>query len=152
MRSAARQRPLGDAREDRSPLRSFVSAAPDTLLVSSVLTLVAIGMIMIYSASSAQAYSDYHDPAYYFKRQLMWLVVGTIAAFFAYRMDYHVLRKAAPYLLLASLIGVAAVLVPVARRHLSSSTALVAGSARPSSRSSRPSSQSSARWSIWPPC
>jgi len=112
MRSAARQRPLGDARDDRSPLRSFVTAAPDTLLVSSVLTLVAIGMIMIYSASSAQAYSDYHDPAYYFKRQLIWLVVGGIAAFLAYRMDYHALRKAAPYLLLASFVGLAAVLVP----------------------------------------
>ena len=112
MRSAARRRPLGDAREDRSPVRSFVTAPPDTLLVASVLTLVAIGMVMIYSASSVVAYSDHLDPAYYFKRQLIWLVVGGIAAFFAYRMDYHILRKAAPYLLIASVLGVAIVLVP----------------------------------------
>lgn len=105
MRSAARQRPLGDAREDRSPVRSFVTAPPDLLLVGSVLTLVAIGLVMIYSASSAQAYIDYHDTAFYFKRQLMWLVVGGVVAYGAYRMDYHVLRKAAPYLLIGSLIA-----------------------------------------------
>ncbi len=112
MRSAARQRPLGDAREDRSPVRSFVAAPPDTLLVGSVLTLVVIGLVMIYSASSAQAYSDYHDPAFYFKRQLLWLVVGGVVAYGAYRMDYHILRKAAPYLLIASLIALVAVLIP----------------------------------------
>jgi cell division protein FtsW len=112
MRSAARQRPLGDAREDRSPLRSFVTAPPDTLLFASVATLVAIGLVMIYSASSAVAYSDHLDPAYYFKRQLIWLVVGGLIAYGAYRMDYHILKKAAPYLLLASILGVAIVLVP----------------------------------------
>lgn len=112
MRSATRQRPLGDAHEDRSPVRSFVTAPPDLLLFGSVLILVVIGMVMIYSASSAQAYSDYHDPAFYFKRQLMWLVVGGVVAYGAYRMDYHILRKAAPYLLIASLIALVAVLVP----------------------------------------
>ncbi len=112
MRNAARQRPLGDAREDRSPVRSFITAPPDTLLVGSVLTLVVIGLVMIYSASSAQAYSDYHDPAFYFKRQLLWLVVGGVVAYGAYRMDYHILRKAAPYLLIASLIALVAVLIP----------------------------------------
>jgi cell division protein FtsW len=112
MRSAARQRPLGDAREDRSPVRSFVTAPPDTLLFASVATLVAIGLVMIYSASSAVAYSDHLDPAYYFKRQLIWLVVGGAIAFGAYRMDYHILKKAAPYLLLASILGVAVVLIP----------------------------------------
>jgi len=112
MRSAARSRSLGDAHEDRSPVRSFVNAPPDTLLVASVSILVAVGLIMIYSASSAVAYSDHLDPAYYFKRQLMWLVVGAAVAFAAYRMDYHVLRKAAPYLLVASVLGLGLVLIP----------------------------------------
>ncbi len=112
MRNAVRTRPLGDARVDRAPVRSFVTAAPDTWLFASVATLVAFGMVMIYSASSVVAYSDHLDPAYYFKRQLLWLVVGAVVAYFAYRMDYHVLKKAAPYLLLASILGVLIVLVP----------------------------------------
>ena len=62
---------------------------PDTLLFASVAALVGIGLMMIFSASSATAFAAYHDTAYYLKRQLMWLVVGLIAAFVAYRCVYR---------------------------------------------------------------
>ncbi|HTA38016.1 MAG TPA: hypothetical protein VK760_03010, partial [Candidatus Acidoferrales bacterium] len=61
---------------DRAPVRSFVAAPPDTILFASVAALVAIGLVMVFSASSATAYADYSDVAYYVKRQFIWLVVG----------------------------------------------------------------------------
>ena len=67
---------------------------------------------MVFSASSATAYADYGDVAYYVKRQFIWLVVGLIAAFFAYRLDYQKLKKPAPYILLAAAVALALVFVP----------------------------------------
>jgi hypothetical protein len=46
---------------------------PDTLIVASIGTLVAIGLIMIFSASSVIASLDHHDAGYFFKRQVVWL-------------------------------------------------------------------------------
>src|SRR5437773_12415861 len=61
--------------------RSYVSSPPDTWLFIAVTSLVAIGLVMIFSASSAQAYADHHDTAYYVKRQAIYLVVGLILAY-----------------------------------------------------------------------
>ncbi len=85
---------------------------PDTILVATVVTLVAIGLVMIFSASSAYAVALHHDAAYFLKRQLAWLVVGAIAAFAAYRVDYRALRAAAPVTLFVTLAALALVLVP----------------------------------------
>ena len=97
---------------DRAGVRSFVAAPPDTILFASVAALVAIGLVMVFSASSATAYADYGDVAYYVKRQFVWLVVGLVAAFFAYRLDYQKLKKPAPYILLAAVVALALVFVP----------------------------------------
>jgi cell division protein FtsW len=40
--------------------------------------LVAIGLVMVFSASSATAYATYHDTAYFLKRQLVWLAIGGV--------------------------------------------------------------------------
>jgi len=92
--------------------RSFVSSPPDTWLFIAVTSLVAIGLVMIFSASSAQAYADHHDTAYYVKRQAIYLVVGLICAYGAYRIDYRKLRAFAPYALLLCIVGLLAVFVP----------------------------------------
>jgi cell division protein FtsW len=92
--------------------RSFVSTPPDTLLFGAVASLVAIGLVMIFSASSAQAYADTHDTAYYVKHQVIYLLVGLVVAYAAYRIDYRKLRAAAPYVLLLCMFALVAVLVP----------------------------------------
>jgi cell division protein FtsW len=96
----------------REAPRSFVPAPPDTLLFASVATLVAIGLVMVFSASSAQAYSDHHDTAYYFKHQALYAAVGLVLAYFAYRIDYRALKPFAPYVLVLSFLSLVAVLVP----------------------------------------
>lgn len=92
--------------------RAFVSSPPDTWLFIAVTCLVAIGLVMIFSASSAQAYADHGDTAYYVKRQAFYLVIGLVLAYGAYRVDYRKLRAFAPYALLLCIAGLLTVFVP----------------------------------------
>jgi cell division protein FtsW len=87
-------------------------AGPDIVLFGAIAALVALGLIMIFSASSATAYATYRDTAYYLKRQLVWLVVALAAAFLAYRIDYRKLRTAAPLGIAFALCALIGVLVP----------------------------------------
>ena len=100
------------ARTSSTPRRAYVAAPPDTLLFFAVASLVGIGLVMIFSASSATAYLEHHDVAYYAKRQIVWLVVGLIVAYGAYKLDYHQLKRWAPYLLVAAVLSLVLVLVP----------------------------------------
>uniref|UniRef100_E6PGT7 peptidoglycan glycosyltransferase n=1 Tax=mine drainage metagenome TaxID=410659 RepID=E6PGT7_9ZZZZ len=114
MRNAARIAPpprLSRKPERRLP-RAYESAPPDAILFISVACLVAIGMVMVFSASSTTAYAVHHDVAYFFKRQLMWLGVGSLAAWAAFRIDYTKLRAYAPALFIATTLALIAVLVP----------------------------------------
>jgi len=72
------------------------------LLVLVTLGLVAFGLVMVYSASSARALLGSNDPAYYLKRQALYAVVGLIGLVLLSRFDYRRLRFAAGPLLLAS--------------------------------------------------
>jgi cell division protein FtsW len=86
--------------------------APDMVLFTTVAVLVAIGLVMIYSASSATAYASFRDTAYYVKRQAMWLVFALGASIVAYRIDYRKLKTIAPPLAGIAFVLLAAVLVP----------------------------------------
>ncbi len=85
---------------------------PDPVLLGVVATLIAIGLAMVFSASSVVAVAIHHDAAYYLKRQAMWFVVGLLCAFVAYRIDYRKLAKLAPLFLMATLGALVLVLVP----------------------------------------
>ena len=82
------------------------------MLFAAVAALIAIGLVMVFSASSATAYAQHGDIAYYLKRQLIWLVVGLAAAYVSYRIDYRRLRSIAPYLLVAAGVALVLVFVP----------------------------------------
>ena len=81
------------------------------LLVLVTLGLVAFGLVMVYSASSARAALAADDPAYYLKRQALYALAGVVALVLLSRMDYHRLRFAVAPLLLGSFVLLAAVLV-----------------------------------------
>ena len=94
------------------------------LLVLVTLGLVAFGLVMVYSASSARAALAADDPAYYLKRQAVYALAGVVALALLSRVAYRRLRFAVAPLLLGSFALLVAVLVlgtPVngARRWLS---------------------------------
>ena len=100
------------------------------LLVLITLGLVAFGLVMVYSASSARATLAADDPAYYLKRQAAYAFLGLIALAVLSRTDYRRLRYLVPPLLLTSFALLLIVLVagtPVngARRWLTIGPATV---------------------------
>ena len=80
-------------------------------LVLVTLGLVAFGMVMVYSATSASAALGNGDPMSFLKRQAAYALLGLVGMAIASRIDYHRLRYLAPPLVLASLVLCAAVLV-----------------------------------------
>jgi len=75
------------------------------------LGLVAFGLVMVYSATSASAAIGNGDPMSFLKRQAVYALIGVVLMAVASRFDYHRLRYLAPPLVLASLALCAAVLV-----------------------------------------
>jgi cell division protein FtsW len=88
------------------------NAPPDLFLVASIAVLVAFGLIMLFSASSYYAVALHHDALYFLKRQIAWLVIGGVIAFVVYKVDYHKLRKLAPFALGLSVFMLLLVLIP----------------------------------------
>lgn len=76
-----------------------------------VIALITLGLIMMFSASSSYSYYYFNDSLYYFKRQAIFAVLGLIVMAVMSRVDYHVLKKAALPLLLASFVLLIAVLL-----------------------------------------
>ena len=85
------------------------------ILTLCTLILVGLGAVMVYSASSVTAgASDRlgHDAAYYFKRQVLFLVMGSSLALFLSRIDYDIFRRHILLLLGATLVLLVLVYVP----------------------------------------
>ena len=81
------------------------------LLVLVTLGLVAFGLVMVYSATSAAAALGHGDPVTYLKRQGVYAVVGVALLLAAARFDHRRLRSLAPPLVLVALGLCLAVLV-----------------------------------------
>lgn len=79
----------------------------------AVLSLVAIGIVMIYSTSAIYADEKFHDSYYFLKRQLTWLAIGLALFFAVSRFPYPELRKISLLILILSLAMLAAVFLPV---------------------------------------
>jgi cell division protein FtsW len=81
------------------------------ILVLVTLALVAFGLVMVYSATSASAALANGDPAYYLKRQAIYAGLGIALMLVAARVHFRALRRLAPALVVTSLVLLLAVLV-----------------------------------------
>jgi cell division protein FtsW len=81
------------------------------LLVLVTLALVAFGLVMVYSSTSAPAALARTDPMSYLKKQGVYALIGVALMMSASRFDYRRLRLLAPALVLTALGGCLAVLV-----------------------------------------
>jgi cell division protein FtsW len=84
------------------------------MLLFAVLLLIAISVVMVYSASSVVAFTVYNDAAFFMKRQLLWAFIGLVLMAAAMRFDHRRLsdRRVALAVTLISLALLAATLVP----------------------------------------
>jgi len=76
--------------------------APYYLLIGSAGLLLAIGLVMVLSASGVAALRDFDDSYYFLKRQLMFVGVGLVAAVVVARTPIRLIRLAAWPLIIGS--------------------------------------------------
>ena len=81
-------------------------------LLTAVLALVAIGVVMVYSASSVREYLSGSDPGAQGMQQAIWAVLGLTAMWLASRLDFRMLRYLAIPAYVGSLVLLVVVLVP----------------------------------------
>jgi len=84
----------------------------DPLLLASVLALVALGLVMVYSASAITAQDKLGDSFHYLKRQLVAAGLGLVALAAAMKFGYRRLARLAYPLLLIAALALVLVLIP----------------------------------------
>src|SRR5437879_4831243 len=103
-------RPTVQTGRERSSLLIY-----DSTLAWAGLLLLAIGLVMVYSASiataEAMAYTGYR-PWYFLARHSVFVAAGVLAAVVAFQVPVRVWRWLAPYLFIAGAALLVAVLVP----------------------------------------
>ena len=80
------------------------------LLILVTLGLVAFGLVMVFSATSASAALGEGDPMRFLIKQGLYAVAGLVLLAVFTRVDYHALRPLAPLLLAVAFVGCIAVL------------------------------------------
>jgi cell division protein FtsW len=80
------------------------------LLLLVTLALVAFGLVMVYSATSASAALANGDSSYYLRKQGLYALIGVAFLLLVRRSGYRALRNLAPVLVLVSIVLLLAVL------------------------------------------
>ncbi|NOU36993.1 MAG: putative lipid II flippase FtsW [Kiritimatiellaceae bacterium] len=83
-----------------------------TVLIAAVLLLVTIGVVMLYSASMVRGDADFHDTAYFVKRQGIWMLLSMVAVVGCTQLKLHWFRTAALPLAAACLLMLVLVRIP----------------------------------------
>jgi cell division protein FtsW len=108
-RAAAR---VATGQEERPRPRARTRLQPEfKLLVLATLGLVAFGLVMVYSATSASAALGGSSSSAYLERQAVYALLGLAGLLFCSRFDFLRWRLAAPPFLVASLVLCLGVLV-----------------------------------------
>ena len=85
---------------------------PAYALLLAAMALTAIGIVMVYSASSVRSYFNNSDPAAQGLEQLVWAGIGLVGMVVAMRIDFRHLRYLAIPIFVITLAMLVAVLIP----------------------------------------
>lgn len=89
-----------------------MKSTPDFILIMSTLALLAVGMIMVYSASAIWATYKFDDAFFFAKRQLFFAGLGIVAMFTIMNIDYWTWRKYSKLIIIVCFILLIIVLIP----------------------------------------
>ncbi len=84
----------------------------DYLLFIVVLLLTAFGLLMVYDSSQIQAYTEFGDKLYFFKQQLIWVILGLGALGFFSVLNYKILQKLSLFGFILSVGLILSVFIP----------------------------------------
>lgn len=108
---AAPERSGGRAREAlrrflRRPLASYY------LVLGAAGLLLLLGLVMVFSSTTYISERDYGNPAYYFTRQLIWVLVALPLAWLISRIPLRVLRAVSLLMVIGAVVLLALTFVP----------------------------------------
>ena len=109
-----RRRPL-NLRAGVVAIRRHAVTSTTTLswvIVALVTVLNLVGLVMILSASSVQALTNYGSAWYVFERQFAWALIGAVGFFVSSRVDYRIWQRYSRVLLGVGFVGLVVVLLP----------------------------------------
>lgn len=98
------------SRSETGPAEPRIYADP--ILLGAVMALVAIGLVMVYSASAITAQDKLGDSYHFLKRQAFAAVIGLFAMAAAMKLGYRKLARLAYGILLLAIAGLIAVRIP----------------------------------------
>ncbi len=84
----------------------------DLYILVPILILSAFGLLMVYSASNVVAMDDYNDPFYYFRRQLLFMVIGIILGIIIIKIDIIKIYNLSTIIFIFCLFLLIIVLIP----------------------------------------
>ncbi|MDH4235643.1 MAG: putative lipid II flippase FtsW [Nitrospira sp.] len=92
--------------------RATKRVAMDHFLLIITIVLSLVGLVMVFSASAVVAGNQFHDPGYFLKRQLAWLVFGFLLLHLASHIDYAWWKRLSFPLLGLTMVLLVMVLMP----------------------------------------
>ncbi|MBE6766484.1 MAG: cell division protein FtsW, partial [Ruminococcaceae bacterium] len=107
----------GKSAASKSPLIS--SGKMDISFFGLVMTLLVVGLVMLFSASYSYAYVHYGNSFHFITKQALFAVAGVIIMLGISKIDYHVYRKFAIPVYIIAIIMLIAVygFAPIANVH-----------------------------------
>jgi rod shape determining protein RodA len=85
----------------------------DWILILAIAGLCFIGTLLVYSATRVKLADAGHDPASELKKHILNIAIGAGLAIFVTLFDHRMLRAYAPFIYIASVLGLLAVLSPL---------------------------------------
>ena len=86
---------------------------PDFILFITTLLLIGIGLVMVFSSSAVTSNIWYDDAYFYFKRQLIWALIGLVCMLVVMKINYLRIRDLAIPLMIFALLCLILVVTPL---------------------------------------
>lgn len=91
----------------------MVRGKPDFWLIFFTFLLLGFGLVMVFSASYYEGWTEFNDSYYFFKRQLTWACLGLILFFTLANIPFTLYRRYVGWILLVCVILLLLVFMPV---------------------------------------
>jgi cell division protein FtsW len=113
------------------PVPKTLSLPFDMPLLLTVGALLILGLMMVYSSTFDWSYQAYGSPATVFLRQMQWVGLGVACMLIAARLNYHVWRPVAVFLMAATIVALVLVLI-IGTSRFNAQRSFFGGSVQPS--------------------
>lgn len=86
-------------------------SSPDMIMLCIAMFFAMFGLVMIFSSSAIMASERYGDSLLFFRKQLLWVVIGIAVLFVCIHINFNVWQRSARLLIVISLVLLVAVLI-----------------------------------------